>query len=275
MSVGGQSFTAGTKVLAAGGALVAISKLRKGEKVLATNTKTGKTTAETISAVLVHHDTDRYDLTVKTAHGTAVIDTTSNHLFWSQSTHRWVKAAALKYGTHLRSPSGGTATSLGGHAPRGDTGWMWDLTIPGDHDFYIQAAETAILVHNNTPCDMVRTNVGSGNAYSVAFRTVLPEDAYPGLSRGAHFQAANRQLLQAMNDDPEFASMMEAMSPGIGDSLVGPGGGISRNSPAGWTWHHSMDEGVMELVPRIQHQAPGPIQDLLHPGGVGGYSQWG
>jgi hypothetical protein len=25
---------------------------------------------------------------------------------------------------------------------------MWDLTIPGDHDFYIQATATAILVHN-------------------------------------------------------------------------------------------------------------------------------
>jgi len=27
---------------------------------------------------------------------------------------------------------------------------MWDLTIPGDHDFYIQAAATGVLVHNCT-----------------------------------------------------------------------------------------------------------------------------
>jgi hypothetical protein len=25
---------------------------------------------------------------------------------------------------------------------------MWDLTVPGPHDFYIQAAATAVLVHN-------------------------------------------------------------------------------------------------------------------------------
>jgi hypothetical protein len=25
---------------------------------------------------------------------------------------------------------------------------MWDLTIPGDHDFYIQVASSAVLVHN-------------------------------------------------------------------------------------------------------------------------------
>jgi hypothetical protein len=28
------------------------------------------------------------------------------------------------------------------------TGWMWDLTIPTDHDFYIHAATSAVLVHN-------------------------------------------------------------------------------------------------------------------------------
>ena len=66
---GGESFTAGTKVLLASGAAVAISHLKPGEKVLATNTKTGKTSAETVTAVLVHHDTDLYDLTVRT--GTA------------------------------------------------------------------------------------------------------------------------------------------------------------------------------------------------------------
>jgi hypothetical protein len=38
---------------------------------------------------------------------------------------------------------------MGGSTPRDAAGWMWDLTIPGDHDFYIQATtDTAILVHN-------------------------------------------------------------------------------------------------------------------------------
>jgi hypothetical protein len=117
---------------------------------------------------------------------------------------------------------------------------MWDLTIPGDHDFYIQTAATAttaaaaVLVHNQNgeTCDvaaMVAANRGSGNAYSVAFRTELPEDFYPGVSRRAHFQAANRQLLQAMNEDPEFSSMMEELTPGIKDRLVGPTRGIVRD----------------------------------------------
>jgi hypothetical protein len=133
-------------------------------------TATGKTSAEPVAAVLVRHDSDLYDLRVATAHGTAVIDTTRNHLFWDTGRHRWVKAAALKYGTRLRTPAGATATALGGHDPKATTGWMWDLSIPGgnDHDFYVLPGDSegayyhsdehgvaAVLVHNvNDPCDI-------------------------------------------------------------------------------------------------------------------------
>ena len=153
-SCGGMSFTAGTEVLLASGKAVPISSLKPGEKVLATNTKTGKTQAEAVAAVLVHHDTNLYDLRVKANGHTSVIGTTSNHLFWTTGTRsspgRWVKAAALKYGAHLRTPTGSTATVLGGYAPRPSSDWMWDLTIVGDHDFYIDTVVAPILVHNCT-----------------------------------------------------------------------------------------------------------------------------
>jgi hypothetical protein len=48
-------------VLLASGIAVPISQLKPGEKVLATNTRTGKTQTVPVSAVLVHHDTNRYD----------------------------------------------------------------------------------------------------------------------------------------------------------------------------------------------------------------------
>jgi hypothetical protein len=98
--------------------------------VLATDTRTEKNRTETITAVLVHDDHDLYDLKVRAGGRTAVIGTTRNHLFWDPDSQRWIKAAALKYGTHLRTPAGGTATALGGRAPADTTGWMWDLTIP-------------------------------------------------------------------------------------------------------------------------------------------------
>jgi hypothetical protein len=147
---GGQSFSAGTKVLLASGAAIAIDTLRPGDRVLATNTKTGKTTAETVAAVLVHHDTDLYDLTVKTSHGTEVIDTTSSHLFWDPYLDKWVTANKLSKGEHLKTPDGTLATADGGITPKRHDGWMWDLTVPGnnDHDFYVETAEGAVLVHN-------------------------------------------------------------------------------------------------------------------------------
>jgi hypothetical protein len=53
-------------------------------------------------------------------------------------------------GTHR----GARAAVLGGYAPRSRTGWMWDLSVSTDHDFYIDvAATTAILVHNCAALD--------------------------------------------------------------------------------------------------------------------------
>jgi RHS repeat-associated protein len=150
-SCGGDSFTATTKVLLASGAAVPIAGLKPGDKVLATNTKTGKTRAEPVAAVLLHHDTDLYDLTVKTARGTAVLDTTSSHLFWDPVKRQWVKAASLRAGEPLKTPGGATAYADGGTIPADHDGWMWDLTVPGDHDFYIDTVAASILVHN---CDV-------------------------------------------------------------------------------------------------------------------------
>ena len=147
-SCGGMSFSPGTKVLLASGLAVPIAILKPGEKVLATNVKTGKTSAEPVTAVLVHHDTNRYDLRVKTAHGTAIIHTTTTHLFWNPATRRWVKAAALGSRSRLRTPGGTTALVVGGYDPNHRIGWMWDLTVRDDHDFYIRAAGDAVLVHN-------------------------------------------------------------------------------------------------------------------------------
>jgi Pretoxin HINT domain len=166
---GGMSFSAGTRVLLASGAAIPISQLKPGRKVLATNTKTGKTSAEPVAAVLVHHDSDRYDLTVKTAHGTAVINTTSSHLFWNFSLHKFIPASHLKTGMRLKTANGTTATIIGGSVPPDSDGWMWDLTIPGnnDHDFYVTSASnkqnnrvpyygpvgtTFVLVHNDDGC---------------------------------------------------------------------------------------------------------------------------
>lgn len=168
-TAGGESFTASTKVLLADRVAIPISKLRTSDKVLATNVRTGKTSAETVKAVLLHHDTDRYDMRVKAAQGSAVIHTTSNHLFWNAATHHWVKADTLGHGSYLRGPGGGKILVLRDYTPADLSGWMWNLTVADDHDFYLQAGGVHVLVHNcptageGSPkvSDVLKTKLGS------------------------------------------------------------------------------------------------------------------
>jgi hypothetical protein len=109
---------------------------------------------------MVKRDTNRYDLRVKTAHKTAVIDTTRNHLFWDVTRGHWVRAGKLRLGDQLRTSNGAVAAVVGGYTPKHAVGWMWDISVPGgnDHDFYIDVATTAVLVHN---CPVPKQRIGN------------------------------------------------------------------------------------------------------------------
>lgn len=148
---GGQSFTADTPVLTASGKAVPIAELKVGDKVQAFDTATGKKTVETVDAVLVNHDTDLYDLTVHTPHGKYTVHTTSSHLIWSPTTHTWITAGKLTVGEPLLTADATAATAAGGTTPPDSQGWMWDLTVHTDHDFYVVAGDTPVLVHNAGP----------------------------------------------------------------------------------------------------------------------------
>ena len=116
------------------------------------------------------------------------------------------------------------------------------------------------------------TAEATGDFYSVAYQTELKATSYPGVSRAAHFQEANGNLLSAMESDSQFAQAMQDMGVNLERT---PTGLAPRQSPAGWTWHHADDSGIMQLVPRTQHAPGSAFQDVLHPGGEGGYSIWG
>jgi hypothetical protein len=223
----GDSFTLSTKVLLADGKTVSISKLKPGDKVLATNTKTGKTQAEAVARVEVNHDHDLYDLRVKSGGRVSVIHTTSNHLFWDPSLHQWIAAAKLKKGEHLKTANGVIAVADGGTTPKVHDGWMWDLTIPGnnDHDFYVMpdgktssahnmiASDVSVLVHNaSVPgmCDILR---GLGTlAKDNPRRTVgildVGTDQLPFVS-GSN-ESDNAAYQAASGTNPRYATHVEA-----------------------------------------------------------------
>ena len=150
--------TAATPVVLAGGAAAAISSLKPGDKVTAVNTATGKTETKTVQADMVKWDTDLYNLNVKVNGHDQTINTTANHLFWVPYLDKFIPASQLKTGAHLQTPGGQVATAVGGTTPTDHDGWMWDLTVQDDHDFYVEptaavpqssaAAEVSVLVHN-------------------------------------------------------------------------------------------------------------------------------
>jgi A nuclease of the HNH/ENDO VII superfamily with conserved WHH len=114
-------------------------------------------------------------------------------------------------------------------------------------------------------------NAPTGKYYSVWFETNLSPATYRA-PRNAHYQEANENLLREMEGDADHARIMQD---GGVDLQRTPTGLAPRTPPAGFTWHHAEEPGVMQLVPRQQHERGSIFQHILHPNGRGGYSKWG
>ena len=116
--------------------------------------------------------------------------------------------------------------------------------------------------------------------YSTLFEARLkPETHFPGKSDRIHFQESNKQLYESLQSDPQLKASFESQYPGISDFLKPSPKGLYPSKPPvefGLTWHHnSHTQGLMELIPRIHHRAPGAVQKNLHPGQKGGMELWG
>lgn len=127
------------------------------------------------------------------------------------------------------------------------------------------AAEAAMV--SNTA-----KKVASSTQYSVAYEMKLTNNSYPGVYRGAHFLEANKALSSTMTSDAAFANSMSKLGISIPRSSTGS---ILGRSPSGWVWHHDINAGVMQLVPKTQHTVGSSFWNTLHPNGVGGFSIWG
>jgi hypothetical protein len=118
--------------------------------------------------------------------------------------------------------------------------------------------------------------VPDGSFYSVVFETELPTNLYPNGIYDQHFKSANTSLSNAIKSDPAFGRMMSNLGVVVPTSNAGT---IIGKSPANYVWHHDINIGIMQLVPKSQHPSlPGGIfWGTMHPGprGGGGMSMWG
>ncbi|MEH1129520.1 RHS repeat-associated core domain-containing protein [Micromonospora sp. CPCC 206061] len=157
-SGGCHSFRADTNVRMADGSRKPISKVKVGDKVLATDPMIGKTTAKRVTALHVNRDTDLTDVTVAVtgngmppkpgARATTVLRTTDHHPFWDRTAKVWVDAADLRVGHELRTADGQVATVIAVRSYAG-VQTMHDLTVDDLHTYYVLAGSAPVLVHNN------------------------------------------------------------------------------------------------------------------------------
>jgi RHS repeat-associated protein len=146
------SFCEDTPVLMADGSLKAISNVRVGDSVLATDPTTKVTTARAVTATMAHDDNDLLDLILETDQGSRVVHTTDHHRIWDGTRASWVLASDLAVGDQLLS-SDGSAVTVENRVRVNGHGSMFDLTVSTDHTFYVGAGSESVLVHNQT-CDL-------------------------------------------------------------------------------------------------------------------------
>lgn len=148
------SFTAATPVLMADGSAKPISKIKVGDKVLA-SVPGGHTETHKVERVIVTRtDHDFVDLTIATSHPgrgpPATLTTTATHPFYDITQSAFADAADIKPGDKLQQPDGTTATVKKVHRHTA-TQVTYDLTINGLHTYYVEAGTTPVLVHNCPP----------------------------------------------------------------------------------------------------------------------------
>ncbi|MEU8240978.1 LamG-like jellyroll fold domain-containing protein [Actinoplanes missouriensis] len=164
------SFDPATRVLMADGSTKAIGEIKLGDKVAATDPKTGETSAQQVVVLHNNLDTHLAEVTVSTqpAESTrkpetgegkdgrstrgpteTVLQTTQNHPFWDATRQDWVEAADLEPGrSTLIGPDGELQHVT---AVRAFTGakQMRDLTVDTIHTYHVLADDAPVLVHNN------------------------------------------------------------------------------------------------------------------------------
>ncbi|MEV7090535.1 RHS repeat-associated core domain-containing protein [Streptomyces sp. NPDC093085] len=144
------SFTADTPVLMADGTQKPIKDVRIGDKVRATDPKTGETGVRRVTALIAGTGTKALtEITLATKeNGTpSKITATDGHPFWLPELDAWVDAGDLHPGQWLRT-SAGTWTQITAISHRTESTTVYNLTVDDLHTYYAVAGETPVLVHN-------------------------------------------------------------------------------------------------------------------------------
>ncbi|MEO3830282.1 RHS repeat-associated core domain-containing protein [Actinomadura sp. B10D3] len=146
------SFVPNAHVLMADGSTKPIGKIKVGDKVQATNTTSGGTSAQTVRATITGTGIKRLvKLTVDTdgerGHKTGELTATDGHPFWVPAASKWIDAAKLQPGMWLRT-SAGTHIEITAVKIWTQHHHVHNLTVDTHHTYYVLAGTAPVLVHN-------------------------------------------------------------------------------------------------------------------------------
>ncbi|MEU3832074.1 RHS repeat-associated core domain-containing protein [Streptomyces microflavus] len=149
----GNSFTPGTKVLMADGSAKPIEDVKAGDKVKATDPRTGETRVETVTAEIKGEGLKRLVKVVIDTDGergskTAEVTATDGHPFWVPELDKWIDATDLQPGQWLHTGSGTQVqiTAVERWTSSGAT--VHNLTVGNTHTYYVAVGTAPVLVHN-------------------------------------------------------------------------------------------------------------------------------
>ncbi|MBV9380005.1 MAG: hypothetical protein JO242_04975, partial [Streptosporangiaceae bacterium] len=159
-------FPAGTKVATRRG-LVPIQDVRVGDELWARSVSADRTELRRVTALFRHPAARMLTLDVADLR----VQATPDHPFWVTG-RGWVQAGQLRPGERLLRRNG-TSALLEGVAERKVHTVVYNLSVAGDHDFYISPAQ--LLVHNCTPTRSLRFQVITGGGNSAGTPTGPPQ----------------------------------------------------------------------------------------------------
>ncbi|MFG3348092.1 ricin-type beta-trefoil lectin domain protein [Streptomyces sp. NPDC048018] len=259
------SFVPGTKVLMADGTTKPIEKVKAGDKVVATDPKTGETRIETVTARikgqgLKHLVKITIDADGAKGSKTAEITATDRHPFWVPTLRKWVDATDLTAGQRVRTKTGSDAsiTSVRHWVAQGAT--VHNLTVSDIHTYYVLAGDTTALVHN---CG------GTVGGHTAA--CTCASGGPPVGPINAHLAGSTHPVTGVPFDAqgfPDFSNYRDPATPDVVITLTGnrrkdfaaadKAAGITASYRKGkWTWNHHQNCGVMQLVDMSVHAKTG------------------
>ncbi|MFI6285084.1 polymorphic toxin-type HINT domain-containing protein [Streptomyces sp. NPDC051018] len=145
------SFIPGTLVVMADGKTKPIEEIEIGDKVLATNPQTGKTTVKEVTdTILSQGNKNLVKITLKKEKTPKVasVTATDNHPFWVPELRKWIDATDLQPGQWLRTSSG-THIQITAVKRWPQNATVHNLTVADIHTYYVLAGATPVLVHNS------------------------------------------------------------------------------------------------------------------------------